>query len=96
MKYYFASLEPAWSKINYHNGIMWEASQHIQLQPSLGNKTNTQTGYRLPLSALAEERGERWDRVITETLGIHHFYHRAVTVTSREIFMNDIPRTIQM
>ena len=43
MKYYFASLEAAWSKINYDNGIMWEASQHIQLQPSLGNKTNTET-----------------------------------------------------
>ena len=43
MKYYFASLEAAWSKINYDNGIMMEASQHIQLQPSLGNKTNIQT-----------------------------------------------------
>ena len=71
MKYYFASLEPAWSKINYHNGIMWEASQHIQLQPSLGNKTNTQTGFPCPPWRRREVRGgtesspRHWESIIS-------------------------------
>lgn len=94
MKYYFASLEPAWSKINYHNGIMWEASQHIQLQPSLGNKTNTD---RLPLSALLSIRRWRWEvrvrwyKATTETLWPGHLYiiiyHSAVSITSLQIFL---------
>ena len=94
MKYYFASLKPAWSKINYDNGMMWAASQHIQLQPSLGNKTNTVWLHLAALLSSGPESSAGWlDSVQSSAQEIIMkpslvIYHSAVTIISQEILFH--------